>query len=64
MQEAGVGVLGGEGMAGGKAKKKKKQTKKKQKASAAARTLFQDGVVQLDGILSDSTASFLQKLID
>jgi len=61
MQEAGVGVLGGEGMAGGKAKKKKKQTKKKQKASAAARTLFQDGVVQLDGILSDSTASFLRE---
>jgi len=60
MEQAGVGVLNG-----GKKKNssKKKQKEKKQKASVAARALFQDGVVQLNGILSDTTASSLREEI-
>eukprot|EP00571_Detonula_confervacea_P012330 CAMPEP_0172300798 /NCGR_PEP_ID=MMETSP1058-20130122/2815_1 /TAXON_ID=83371 /ORGANISM="Detonula confervacea, Strain CCMP 353" /LENGTH=457 /DNA_ID=CAMNT_0013010699 /DNA_START=283 /DNA_END=1656 /DNA_ORIENTATION=- len=60
MQQATVGVLGEEGK---KKNSKKKQKEKKQKASLAARTLFQDGVVQLNGILSDTTAASLREEI-
>lgn len=63
MQQATVGVLG-EGTTGSKAKNsKKKQKEKKQKGSVAARTLRQDGVVQLNGILSDTTAAALREEI-
>lgn len=55
-----VGILGDEGKRK-KNGKKKQQKVKRQKASGAARTLFQEGVVQLNGILSEATASALRK---
>jgi len=64
MMEASGGVLGEEKPNPNKKKKKKAKIKnKKMSSSMAARTLDQDGVVKLTGILSSDTASILRQEI-
>jgi len=63
MQASTPGVLGEEATSHHKKKKKKKIKEKKKKAPSVAmvaRTLGQDGVLKLDGIISSHTASILR----
>ena len=60
MQQASVGILGEQQAKKNSSKKEKNKKEKKQKAAMVARTLRQDGVVQLNGILSEATAAALR----